>query len=256
MSSKPTIIYSDLGERAQPPTIARLMAMALENPDLLSIAAGFTDTSTLPVSGVQKAVGELAERSGEPEYLQYGNNHGRPGLRKLLTDHLCALEPELDHNEVQRGFFVSNGSQQALYLAMQVLCNPGDIVLVDRPSYFVFLEMLKGLGIEARSIPVGADGLIDGGALDKMLQGMRASGEADRVKAVYFVSYFSNPSGRSLTQGEKSLLGARLRAADLIIPAIEDAAYRDLYYREPWPASSILSIPCLLYTSPSPRDRG
>ena len=78
MQASQSISFSNLGERAQPPTIARLMAMALENPDLLSIAAGFTDTSTLPVNGVQQAVAELATREGPPEYLQYGSNHGRP----------------------------------------------------------------------------------------------------------------------------------------------------------------------------------
>jgi 2-aminoadipate transaminase len=243
MSVTQTITYSDLGERARPPTIARLMEMALENPNLLSIAAGFTDTSTLPVDGVQQAITALALRAGEPEYLQYGSNHGRTGLRKLLCDHLCQLEPELDLQQLQRGFFVSNGSQQALYLAMQVLCNPGDIVLVDRPSYFVFLEMLKGLGLEARSIPVDAQGLVDEDGFHAMLRGIRASGDADRVKAIYFVSYFSNPSGRSLSRDEKAIIASCLSAADMIIPAIEDAAYRDLYYREPWPAPSILSMP-------------
>jgi 2-aminoadipate transaminase len=254
MSETSSIEFSDLGQRAQPPTIARLMAMALENPELLSIAAGFTDTSTLPVAGVRRAIEELAEKQGHPEYLQYGSNHGRPGLRKLLVDHLGESEPELDLLEAQRGFFVSNGSQQALYLAMQVLCNPGDIVLVDRPSYFVFLEMLKGLGIEARSIPVDAAGLVDGPAFDAMLQHMNANGEARRIKAIYFVSYFSNPSGRSLTLQEKTLIATTLQDQNLIVPAIEDAAYRDLYYRTPWPAPSILTIPAWaafprLYTS-------
>lgn len=243
MSESSSIQFSDLGQRAHPPTIARLMAMALENPDLLSIAAGFTDTSTLPVRGVGQAIAELAAKLPTPEYLQYGSNHGRPGLRKLLVDHLCGLEPALDHHEAQKGFFISNGSQQALYLAMQVLCNPGDIVLVDRPSYFVFLEMLKGLGLEARSIPVGEDGLVDGDAFKAVLREMKANGEADRIKAVYFVSYYSNPSGRSLTKAEKALIGAILKGQDIVVPAIEDAAYRDLYYRTPWPAPSILTIP-------------
>lgn len=243
MSEESSIIFSELGQRSHPPTVIRLMAMALENPELLSIAAGFTDTASLPVEGVRTAVAELAENQSTPEYLQYGSNRGRPGLRKILVDHLCELEPELDHDETQRGLFVTNGSQQALYLAMQVLCNPGDIVLVDRPSYFVFLEMLEGLGIEARSIPVDEDGLVDGEAFAGLLEGMKANGEAERIKAVYFVSYFSNPSGRSLTREEKALIGSTLRNNDLIIPVIEDAAYRDLYFRDPWPSPSILTIP-------------
>ena len=243
ISNPSAVTFSKLGERAQPPTIARLLAMALENPKLLSIAAGFTDTASLPVAGVQRAVEALVAHEGPPEYLQYGATHGRPGLKRLLAAHLCEQEPALDEHDVQRGSFITNGSQQALYLAMQVLCDPGDIVLVDRPSYFVFLEMLRGLGVEARSIPVDAAGKIDGEALRNLLAAMQASGEAARLKAVYFVSYFSNPSGRSLSADEKSTIANELKAADLVVPAIEDAAYRDLYFDAPWPADSILSTP-------------
>ena len=121
------------------------MALALENPNLLSLAAGFTDNATLPVAAVETAVKTLAAEAADPEYLQYGSNHGRPGLRRLIAERLVRLEPTLESSEVQRGLFVTNGSQQALYLAAQVLCEPGDIVLVDRPSYFVFLEMISWL---------------------------------------------------------------------------------------------------------------
>ena len=80
----PGILFSLLGRRTAPPDIARLMTMALEQPGLLSLAAGFTDNSTLPVAAVQAAVEALAARPGEPEFLQYGLNQGRPRLRRLL----------------------------------------------------------------------------------------------------------------------------------------------------------------------------
>ena len=254
MPTSTLLNFSSLGERAQPPTIAKLMAMALENPELLSIAAGFTDTSNLPSEGVEQAVAELVARPGSPEYLQYGSNQGRPELRRMLAEHLSLQEPALDQAEIQRGAFITNGSQQALYLAVQVLCDPGDIILVDRPSYFVFLEMLQGLGVEAVSIPTDSKGLVDDQALAGLLGKMGTTGRAHKLKAVYFVSYYSNPSGRSLTESEKSGIAEKLSAADMIVPVIEDAAYRDLYYREPWPASSVLSIPAWsefpkLYTS-------
>lgn len=215
--------------------------MALENPDLLSIAAGFTDTANLPAADVQIAVQDLVAQSGAPEFLQYGATQGRPELRRLMSEHLCEQEPALDYHDVQRGSYITNGSQQALYLAMQVLCDPGDIVLVDRPSYFVFLEMLRGLGIESRSIPVGDDGLVDEDAFRSMLQSMQADGSASKVKAVYFVSYFSNPSGRSLSKAEKELMARALVDADMVVPVVEDAAYRDLYFESPWPADSVLT---------------
>ena len=219
------------------------MAMALETPGLLSLAAGFTDNKTLPVGEVRTAVEELVQQPGEPEYLQYGTNRGRPGLRRLLAERLAMMEPGLGAEELHAGMMVTNGSQQALYLAMQVLCDPGDIVLVDRPSYFVFLEMLTGLGVQARSLPLDEDGRIDGEALRRLLVTMEARGETKRLKAVYFVSYFSNPSARSLAEVEKTILAEVLVERGLIIPILEDAAYRDLYYRQPYAARSVLTLP-------------
>lgn len=236
-------VFSSLGRRAQPPTIARLMTLALENPRLLSLAAGFTDNRTLPVAAVQAAVAALADSPGEPEYLQYGTNQGRPGLRRRLAARLAALEPGLDAETLARRMLVTNGSQQALYLAMQVLCEPGDIVLVDRPSYFVCLEMLAGLGVQARSLPVDAGGRIDAEALRRRLAGLVASGEARRLRAVYFVSYFSNPSARSLSEDEKNAIAAALTEAGLVVPVVEDAAYRELHFAAPHPARSVLGLP-------------
>lgn len=221
------------------------MALMLENPKLLSLAAGFTDNRTLPVAAVQAAVEKLAAQSGEPQYLQYGTNQGRPGLRTLLAERLLAQEPELkgDADTIRHNFFITNGSQQALYLAMQVLCDPGDIVLVDRPSYFVFLEMLTGLGVQARSLPLDSAGRVDGEALRLLLAGMRTSGEMTRLKAVYFVSYFANPSARSLDEEEKNAVAKALTAEGIVVPVLEDAAYRELYYETPHPARSVLSLP-------------
>jgi 2-aminoadipate transaminase len=221
------------------------MSLMLENPKLLSIAAGFTDTHTLPEPAVQAAVAALAKREGDPEYLQYGTNQGRHTLRALLAERLIAFETlsEVEAEAVRKNFFITNGSQQALYLAMQVLCDPGDIVLVDRPSYFVYLEMLTGLGVQARSLPVDTEGRIDGPALRTLLTDLRKRDELSRLKAVYFVSYFSNPSARSLDEVEKNDLATALLNEGVTVPVIEDAAYRELYYEQPHPARSVLSLP-------------
>jgi len=238
-----SLSFSALGQRAEPPTIARLMSMALEQRGLLSLAVGFTDNKTLPTGAVKSAVDSLVQQPGEPEYLQYGTNQGRPGLRRSLAERLAAVEPGLATEELGNGMLVTNGSQQALYLAMQVLCDPSDIVLVDRPSYFVFLEMLTGLGVQARSLPVDAAGRIDGGALRRMLIGMETNGEAKKLKAVYFVSYFSNPSARCLGEDEKTAVAEVLAERGLVVPVLEDAAYRELYFRQPYAARSVLSLP-------------
>jgi len=233
--------FSALGQRAQSPTIARLMVTALEKPELLSLAAGFTDNATLPSESVVEAVTRLA-RKKDKEALQYGMNQGRPGLRVLLAQHFRNWEPTLSNTENDDKFFVTNGSQQALYLAMQVLCDPGDIVLVDRPSYFVYLEMLRGMGVQARSIPVNSDGLVDEAALGALIDGLKSSGNIARLKAVYFVSYYSNPSSRSLSLAEKIGIADGLKRAEVVLPVIEDAAYRDLYFEKASAVPSVVGI--------------
>jgi 2-aminoadipate transaminase len=207
---------SALGRRACPPAITAMMQLALEKPGLLSLAAGFTDNATLPVTAVGRALRELTAASPEPDFLQYGTNAGRPGLRAAVADRVWRQDGQADDavagaNRVAETF-ITNGSQQALYLAIQTLCEPGDLVLVDRPSYFVFLELLAGLGVEARSLPVDADGRLATVELAHLLRGIHANGERTRLKAVYFVSWFSNPSGRTLDAAEKAALAATLRA--------------------------------------------
>lgn len=210
------------------------MQTALETPGLLSLAAGFTDNATLPVPAVGEAFAALAAEANGAEFLQYGTNAGRPGLRAALAARVLAQDargavPEPAAVAARAAqTFVTNGSQQALYLAVQTLCEPGDIVLVDRPSYFVFLELLGGLGVEARSLPVDAEGRLDAAAMATLLRRMRDSGERSRLKAVYFVSWFSNPSGRTLDAVEKRTLAEALRAEDCVVPVMEDAAYREL----------------------------
>lgn len=241
-SASSSVSFSALGQRASPPTIARLMSVVLETPGLLSLAAGFTDSHTLPANLIAETAATLAQVSSVPEYLQYGTNQGRPGLRRVLAERLHLSEPSHSVEELSRSMMITNGSQQALYLAAQVLCEPGDIVLVDRPSYFVFLEMLAGLGVRAQSIPVDATGLVDRAAFGATLRELRRRGEAERVRAIYFVSYYSNPSARSLEKAEKIALAEVLSEHDLIIPVLEDAAYRELYFETAYTAPSVLSL--------------
>ena len=250
MNSNPPseAVFSGIGRRAGPPAITKLMQVALETPGLLSLAAGFTDNSSLPVTFISEAVRALGASANDAEHLQYGTNAGRPALRMALAARLAGQDaPSVTTPDQSRitglrdATFMTNGSQQALYLAIQTLCEPGDIVLVDRPSYFVFMELLRGLGVEARSMPVDKDENLDLPALKSQLNALIARGERERLKAVYFVSYFSNPSGRTLTTEEKQGLAATLRETGCVIPVMEDAAYRELGF-DPASANAVPGI--------------
>ncbi|MEM8549950.1 MAG: PLP-dependent aminotransferase family protein [Verrucomicrobiota bacterium] len=236
--------YSSLGERAREPVITDLMHRALDNAKLLSLAAGFTDNVTLPVGLVKDAVAALDKDCPGGSYLQYGTNRGRVGLlaevaKRLNDDPGEALASALTAEEV----FITNGSQQALYLAMQTLCDPGDVILVQQPTYFVFLELCRGLGIEAVSLPMHSEGGIDLAALPDFFRQLKQRHGRERIKAAYLNSYFCNPSSRSMSVEEKRAFGYALLENALTVPVLEDAAYRELWFDLPWPAPSILSLP-------------
>lgn len=224
-------------------SIDGFMARALEIPGLLSLAAGFTDNSFLPCGEVRAIVDEILQAPGGSETLQYGIPQGRARLRRLVCDGLRAQDAELgaDPGELDpRHSIITNGSQQALYMAVQALCVPGDIVLVESPTYFVFLDVLRGLGVQAIAMPARDDRLATR-ELPRFFAELRASGQWSRIRAVYVVSYFSNPSGLSLDAQQKAALLEAMDHEDLHVPILEDIAYRDLYFDEPWPVPTLLA---------------
>ncbi len=237
--------FSQLGARQTESDIARLMTIAIERPELLSLAAGFTDNETLPLGEVTELAAAIGG-SGDRKALQYGSNQGVAALREAMTDRMG--EQDRAAGGVGAGSldarlsFISNGSQQALYLAVQTLCDPGDIVLVERPTYFVFMEMLRGLGVEARSLPMLPNGEVDVDGLGTLLEGIDAEGDLGRVKALYLVSYFANPTGHCVGRSTKQAIVEMLGRYRGRIALLEDAAYRELYFDAPAEAPSCVAL--------------
>lgn len=214
--------------------ISYLMEQGVENPDVLSLAAGLVDYSTLPVEETQHAFQTLlADDAVARQVLQYGTSQGSESLRKELLPFFSRLEnstPE-ELGLTTEDIFLTTGSQQLLSIVCEILFDPGDICLVAAPTYFVFLGAVEGVG--ARAIPVATDS--DGmcpDALEATLRQLEHTGELDKVKLIYLVSYYDNPSGASLS-GER-----RPRMVHLAqkwskthrIFILEDAAYREMQY--------------------------
>ncbi|MBI5396383.1 MAG: PLP-dependent aminotransferase family protein [Verrucomicrobia bacterium] len=233
-----TDFLSSLARRSGDPAISWLMKMTLDRPAMFSLAAGFTDSETLPVAEVGELMAELLRSGADARAaLQYGSTAGDPELRKLTLDYVCAqdgLAPgaALTPDEV----VITSGSQQLLYLVSEVLCDPGDIVLVEDPTYFVYLGICEALGIDATPVRMENDGIaLDD--LERTLQSLKDSGRIGRLKFAYLVTYFQNPTGRTTGFEKKREALAMLRscekAAGHPIFALEDAAYRDLRFDGP-----------------------
>ena len=234
--------YSAFGARLEVPAINRLMSIPSEQPEVLSLAAGFTDNAVLPHELVSDVVARLCREGSPKDALQYGTTQGRKGLRDLTARFVASYEGEKPEAILADRTFITNGSQQALFLAMRVLCDPGDVVFVENPTYFVFLSMLQGMGVEPVGIPVTEDGSIDGAAFDALLRRMEVDGRKARTKAVYVMGYYANPSSRCMSLEDKNVLARTLRTHRMRIPVIEDAAYRELAFGRPWSVPGVLSL--------------
>jgi 2-aminoadipate transaminase len=238
---------SGMGHRTAPPPISWLIKAALSRPKLISLAAGFTDNATLPVEFSRQLLNEIlhSPKTGQPA-LQYGTTAGEEPLRQLTATHLQKLDGGHDRARAPERTIITGGSQQFLYMTLEAVCDEGDIVLVEDPTYFVFLSILQSRGIGARGVKLERNG-IDLAHLEKVLARMKKSGELRRVKALYLVTYFQNPTGVTTTLAKKravlKLLKKFERAAGHPIYLIEDAAYRELRFDHGDDVPTALTLP-------------
>lgn len=228
---------SELGRRTAEPPISWLMKTALEHPGIISLAAGFTDNRTLPVADTRLLCAEILSRAGAGQAaLQYGSTAGDPELRRLTVERLRQADRADGAAAAIYSpdrLLITHGSQQFLYLVTEILCDPGDLVLVEDPTYFVFLGIVQSHGLRARAIRLQADGL-DLARLKETLQALEQAGEIRRVKLLYLVSYYQNPTGVTTSAAKKAGILRLLRdfesAAGHPIYLLEDAAYRGLRF--------------------------
>jgi 2-aminoadipate transaminase len=232
---------SALARRTPEPPITDLMQRALANPGLVSLAAGFVDHATLPMEATARAAAALLSDATEGRRaLQYGTTRGDLKLRTQLVGLLERNEgvAEGTYRELVHRTVVTAGSQQLLYLLAEALLDPGDIVLVEAPTYFVFLGILASRGARAVGVATDAGGLcLD--ALEATLQRLDAEGSLERVKLIYTVSEHSNPTGLSLAAMRRQPLVelAQRWSRHQRIFILEDAAYRGLTFSGSEPPS-------------------
>lgn len=214
------VVGTLLSERAK-----RFGPARLGNPrasaSKISFLAGFPDPASLPKADVIEATRVALEREGEWA-LQYGSSRGYPGLidelvKKLARDQ--GIKATADN------ILITNGSSQALALIVDMLVDPGDVVLSEQPTWSGAVHNFTVARADVRPIPITAEGT-DVDALQRELENLRA--EAKRAKLFYTIPNFQNPTGVTTT------LERRQRIIELTrehgVPIVEDDAYSDLRY--------------------------
>ncbi|WP_320775603.1 PLP-dependent aminotransferase family protein [Streptomyces sp. CRN 30] len=186
-----------------------------DGADMTALAAGSPAPETFPAAEVAEAVGRIMARPGS---LQYGDTEGLWPLREWIAGEQGRL---LGRVVDPAATVLAHGAQQALDLLCKAVLDPGDVVVVDRPSYVGALQVFRLFEAEVVPVPLAADD--DLGALAAALR------DGLRPKALYVVPNFANPSGRSLTAHQRRLLVALAARYGFLL--VEDDPYGELSYR-------------------------
>jgi len=170
--------------------IRALFAVA-SRPEVVSLAGGMPFVAALPMDAVAELTGRLLRERGSVA-LQYGSGQGEPVLREQILDVMADTGVRAHPDDV----VVTTGSQMALDLVVRVFCDPGDVVLVEAPSYVGALGVLAAYQCDVVHVAMDEEGLRPD-ALAEAITAVRAAGR--RPKLIYTIPSFHNPAG--VTQG-------------------------------------------------------
>jgi 2-aminoadipate transaminase len=228
------LTFSEKSQRTPESPITQFMELAIGNPNLISLAAGLVDGASLPAKPVADACAQiLADPRTARAALQYGTTQGYGPLIRQVIRHVAGLDGRTPQNfgVAPADVVITTGSQQLLYMLSELLLDPGDIVITESPSYFVYHSVLAGNGTRVLTVPMDDDGMVTD-ELEKLLERLDCAGELPRVKLIYTVDYFQNPTGLTLSRGRRGELVEIVRryADRQRILILEDAAYRELRY--------------------------
>ena len=161
----------------KPSEIRSLFAVA-SRPDIVSLAGGMPNLSAFPMEMMASVIQKLILENGQ-EALQYGSGQGHPKLREQICD-VMALEGIRAHPD---DVIVTTGSQQALDLISRIFIDPGDVVLVEAPSYVGALGTFHQYEAKVVHVAMDDNGLIPI-ALREAISATRATGR--KIKFLYF----------------------------------------------------------------------
>lgn len=194
-----------------PSEVRALFSMA-GRADVISLAGGMPDVSSLPVPALADLFHDLiADRAAEA--LQYGSAQGDPRLRERICGVMAIEGIDADPDDV----VVTVGSQQALDLVARVFLDPGDIVLTEAPTYVTALGTFASYEARVVHVATDEDGLIPA-ALAETLARLPV-----RAKLLYTVPTFHNPTGVTLSAARRSEVVEVCRRAGVLV--VEDNPY-------------------------------
>lgn len=213
---------SHLADRIQTlqPSAIRELLKHSKMPGVISLAGGIPSSELFDKEGLIQATQRVVEQNFNDAF-QYGLTEGNVELRQQLVG-LCQQRGISTSPEQM---LITSGSQQALDLLFRALANPGDVFVVERPTYLATLQILSLTKATVKSVGGDEHGMI----VDELEELLKTT----RIKGVYLVPTFGNPSGTTLSAERREKLIKLAVEHDFVI--IEDDPYGAISFTDDRP---------------------
>lgn len=203
--------------QALKPSAIREIFKALTDPTIISLAAGNPSPESFPVEDLARISSEIFSDSSTAA-LQYSVTEGYPPLREDVKVRLAS------RFGIGRDFdmtIITSGGQQGIELLCKTMCDEGDTVIVEEPSFIGALNAFRSNGAKLVGIPMEDDGIDIGKLEDAMKNNPRA-------KILYLIPTFQNPSGTCMSLEKRKKVYDLAKKYNIII--LEDNPYGELRF--------------------------
>lgn len=197
---------------------------AMRSPELVPLGSAFPGPDLFPLKRLANLIGPSTRALNNLRMLE-DLPPGNLRLRRQIARRYLAAGARVLPEEI----VVTSGAMEALNLAVQVVSEPGDILLIESPSFYGCLQAIESLGRRALEVPTHPVTGVDVAEVEKLL-------DRHTVRACWFMTTFQNPLGATMPDAARARLVELLGARG--IPLIEDNVYADLYLGEHRPRSA------------------
>ena len=216
-----TNLYSQTAKTTTKSAIREMLKLA-DRPEVISFSGGWPSPSLFPVEDLKRLMAKVLDERGGM-VLHYSLAEGEMALKQEVIRYMAR-----DHIHAEPGNIVMlTGSQQGLDMLSKAFVDRGDIIFVETPSYVGAIQAFNNYG--ARMISVATDSAgMDPKALAATISKCRRNGHGKRMKLIYLIPDFQNPSGLTMSEERRIGLLEVANRNDLLV--IEDAPYRHLRF--------------------------
>ncbi|HJV28886.1 MAG TPA: PLP-dependent aminotransferase family protein [Gaiellaceae bacterium] len=196
--------------------IAAILSL-LGVPGLISFAGGFPDPATFPRERTAELLGEFVA-TGETSAFQYAPTRGLAGPLDAIA---ARLEATQGRRPADDELLIASGAIEGLELVSKTFLDPGDVAVVEGPTYLGAIMAFRGYDAELVAVPMDEHGL----QVDEL---ERRLTDGVLPKLLYTIPDHQNPAGVSMSSERRALLVELARRHGFLI--VEDVAYRELAF--------------------------